>query len=388
LLSKRKEHLMRYCSYTKRNQETESDKTTQEKLMNVLIKNIALLILSSTIISSCKGQVKSNDKSSKTEKTQVASEIPVPKNGFSNALVDKDSTIWFSSNGGGIYHYNGKTFKNYTEEDGLSSNQVFSIASDQNDNLWFGTQNGLTKYDRKKFEHIALPYQDTTSGWISTVYPVLNPNAAHSLAVGNNDNLWIGTGGGGAYLYDGISFKPYLTEIGWKYEGSFQNWIPFIRKDNKGNMWFASMSNGGVNQFNGEKFTQYLLEDGLSDNQVRTIYCDKSGKIWIGFNGNRNSGLTVYNGKSFKTFSLDDGLCNQRIRSIYEDKNGSIWMGADLANLCVFDGENFSDFNYNGQTFSDILFILSDLEDNIWFGGRNGIWKYDGQNLTEITTNE
>ncbi len=58
-------------------------------------------------------------------------------------------------------------------------------------------------------------------------------------------------------------------------------------------MWFASMTHGGVNRFDGEEFKQYSIKDGLSDSQVRTIYCDKSGKIWIGFNGNRNSGLTV-----------------------------------------------------------------------------------------------
>ena len=356
--------------------------------MKIRIGNIALLILSSAIIS-CNGQVKTNNESAEIEKTQTKSKIPVPKNGFSNALVDKDNTIWFSSNGGGIYHYNGITFKNYTEEDRLSSNQVFSIASDQNDNLWFGTQNGLTKYDGKQFEHIALPYQDTTSGWISTVYPVLNPNAVHSLAVDNNDNLWIGTAGGGAYRFDGVNFKSYLVEIGRKQEDNlYHNWIPFIRKDNEGNMWFASMTHGGVNRLDNNKFTQFLIEDGLSDNQVRTIYSDKSGNIWIGFNGNRNSGLTVYNGKKFKTYSIEDGLCNKRLRAICEDKNGVFWLGSGNGNLCVFDGQKFSDFEYRGKTFSDILFILNDLEDNIWFGGKNGIWKFDGQTVTEITENK
>lgn len=355
--------------------------------MNRLIRNIVLLILSSTIIS-CNGQVKSKDKPSEKEKTQVASKIPVPQNGFSNALVDKDSTIWFSSNGGGIYHYNRKTFKNYTKKDGLSSNQVFSIASDQNNNLWFGTQNGLTKYDRKQFENIPLPYQDTTTGWISTVYPVLNPNAAHSIATDNNNNLWIGTAGGGAYIYDGNNFSPFLNEVGMKYDGLYQNWVSFIRKDNKGNMWFASMSNGGVNRFDGEEFTQFSVDDGLSDNMVRTIYNASSGKIWIGFNGNRNSGLTVYDGKSFKTYSLKDGLCSQLIRSIYEDKNGNLWLGAHFGNLCIFDGQNFSEFEYNKQTFPNVMFILGDFEDNVWFGGSDGIWKYDGQTLTEMTTNK
>ena len=322
-------------------------------------------------------------------KVSVVDKITVPKNGFSNGYVDKDGTLWFSSNGGGVYHYNGTTIKHYTEKDGLSSNQVFSITSDQNDNLWFGTQNGIVKYNRAQFEHIPLPFQDTTSAWLDQVYPIINPNAVHSLATDNDNNLWIGTAGGGAYKYDGENFKSYLTEIGRKQEDSlYHNWIPFIRKDNKGDMWFASMTYGGVNRFDGTKFTQFLLNDGLSDNQVRTIYCDISGKIWFGFNGNRNSGLTVYDGKIFKTYSIEDGLCNKRVRAIFEDKEGKIWLGAGLGNLCIFDGQMFSEFNYNGQTFSDVLFIFGDLEDNIWFGGKNGIWKYDGQTINELTTNE
>ncbi|MBK8875415.1 MAG: hypothetical protein IPN13_16475 [Bacteroidetes bacterium] len=185
----------------------------------------------------------------------------------------------------------------------------------------------------------------------------------------------------------GKASKSYLTEIGQKQEDSlYHNWIPFIRKDDKGNMWFASMTQGGVNRFDGDEFKQYSIKDGLSDSQVRTIYCDKSGKILIGFNGNRNSGLTVYDGKSFNTYSVKDGLCNTRLRSIYEDKNGKIWLGADLGNLCIFDGQKFSEFSYNGQLFSEVLFIFGDLESNVWFGGANGLWKYDGETVTEMTT--
>ncbi|MBK8416646.1 MAG: hypothetical protein IPL22_20320, partial [Bacteroidetes bacterium] len=202
--------------------------------MKITFRNIYLIILVSTSIS-CSGQVKTEKKL--LEKGSESYRIPRPKNGFSNGNVDTDGTLWFTSNGGGIYHFDGKTFKNYTIKDGLSSNQVFSIVSDYKDNLWFGTQNGLVKYNRQQFEHIPLPYHDTTTGWISTVYPTLNPNAAYALATDNNNNLWIGTGGAGAYCYDGKSFKSYLTEIGQKQEDSlYHNWIPFIRKDDKGNM--------------------------------------------------------------------------------------------------------------------------------------------------------
>ena len=85
-------------------------KKSNKDKMKILIGNIILLILSSTIIS-CNGQVKEYKKSAEIEKTPKITKIPVPKYGFSNGFVDKDGTIWFSSNGGGVFHYDGKTFK-------------------------------------------------------------------------------------------------------------------------------------------------------------------------------------------------------------------------------------------------------------------------------------
>mgnify|MGYP002399114186 CR=1 FL=1 len=351
-----------------------------------MLKETCLLFFVSTVLS-CNGQFSQEKLSRTVEPVTEADKIQLPKGGFSNAHIDTDGTLWFTSNGNGIYHFDGKSYRQYTEKDGLSSNQVFSIVSDPDNNLWFGTQKGLVKYNRQTFEHIPLPFQDTTSIWLDKMYPIINPNAVHSLATDDSGNLWIGTAGGGAYHYDGSRFRSYLSQIGQKQEDSlYHNWIPFIRKDTQGNMWFASMTHGGVSQFDGKEFKQYLIKDGLSDSQVRTIYCDKSGKIWIGFNGNRNSGLTVYNGHSFKTFSLAEGICNTRIRAIYEDKRGVLWLGADLGNLCVFDGQRFAAFNFNDKTFSDVLFILGDSTDNIWFGGSTGIWKYDGHAVVEMTT--
>jgi len=353
--------------------------------MKFIFRNITLLILSSIFIS-CNGQVKNEKQSSTIQKVSELNKITVPEYGFSSGLLDSKGNLWFTSNGGGVFFFDGKVFTNYTKKNGLNSNQVFSIIEDNENNLWYGTQNGLTKYNGKRFEHIPLPYRDTLSGWAAKMNPVLSPNAVHSLATDKKDNLWIGTAGGGAYKYDRKNFKSYLTEIGRKQEDSlYHNWIPFIRKDNKGNIWFASMTHGGVSRFDGDKFTNFSIKDGLSNDMVRTIFSDKSGNLWFGFNGNRNSGLTVYNGKSFKTYSVEDGLCNKRVRAIYEDKNGNLWLGAHLGNLCVFDGQNFSEFSSNGQTYSDILFILGDSEDNVWFGGINGIWKFDGELVMKMT---
>jgi len=354
--------------------------------MKFILPKYLVLVSLTLVLLSCNGQVKNEKQSPTIQKVSELNKIAVPEYGFSSGLLDNKGNLWFASNGGGVFFFDGKTFKNYTEKNGLSSNQVFSIIEDKENNLWFGTQNGLTKYDRKTFTHIPIPFRDTTSLFLDKVYPVINPNAVHSLTQDKKGDIWVGTAGGGAYSYKSEKFNSHLSEIGTKQEDSlYHNWIPDITEDSEGNIWFASMTHGGVSRYDGEVFKQFLIKDGLSDDMVRIIYNDKSGKIWFGFNGNRNSGLTVFDGNSFKTYSIEDGLCNKRIRAIYEDKNGNLWLGAGLGNLCVFDGQKFSEFNYNEQTFSDVFFILGDLEDNIWFGGRNGIWKYDGETVINMT---
>jgi ligand-binding sensor domain-containing protein len=93
--------------------------------------------------------------------------------------------------------------------------------------------------------------------------------------------------------------------------------------DSQGILWFGS-NGGGVYSFNENSFTHFSKEEGLSDDMVRTIFVDKAGTVWFGFNGNRNSGLTSFNGKIFQTFTKEDGLCNTNIMAIYEDKKGQL----------------------------------------------------------------
>ena len=67
-------------------------------------------------------------------------------------LQDKAGNMWFGTTGEGVYRYDGKSFSNFTEKDGLSSNNVWSVLEDKTGNLWFGTRNvGLCRYDGKSF---------------------------------------------------------------------------------------------------------------------------------------------------------------------------------------------------------------------------------------------
>jgi len=310
-------------------------------------------------------------------------------------FLDSKGILWFGSNGGGLYRYDasptnrqGASFTHFTEEDGLCNNKVCTITEDQEGNLWFGTAKGLCRYDRKTFTTIAIPQSDTSSIWLDKVYPVINPNQVMSILQDKNGFFWIGTNGAGVYHYDGNTFTQHLSNVGKVYEDSLQhNIVLSITEDLSGNIWFTSLSHAGVSRYDGAKFTHFKTENGLSDNFVRTSFCDKAGNIWIGTHGNRNGGLDRFDGKTFTNFrKTDDGLSQNNVMWIFEDQSGLFWLGGGRDNLCTFDGKTFKEFTTKeGQKFDIVLCILEDATGNIWFGGMHGLWKFDGETVIDMT---
>ncbi|MBK6905509.1 MAG: hypothetical protein IPH04_22590 [Saprospirales bacterium] len=67
-------------------------------------------------------------------------------------LQDDKNNFWITTADIGVWFYDGKTFKNFTENDGLVNNAVMSVLKDKNGNLWFGTKwFGLSRFDGKTF---------------------------------------------------------------------------------------------------------------------------------------------------------------------------------------------------------------------------------------------
>jgi ligand-binding sensor domain-containing protein len=68
-----------------------------------------------------------------------------------NMMEDKEGNIWFSSEGYGVYKYNGNSFENFGEEEGLKVKAVQTIYQDKFGQIWAGGGGGLFKLDGKKF---------------------------------------------------------------------------------------------------------------------------------------------------------------------------------------------------------------------------------------------
>ncbi|MBK6331236.1 MAG: hypothetical protein IPF62_12285 [Bacteroidetes bacterium] len=85
------------------------------------------------------------------------------------SLQDKVGNLWFGTTGEGVYRYDGKLFTQFTMKEGLNSNCLYSILEDKDGKFWFGTENGVCRYDGKTITN--MPFTTTYSFNLNPINP-------------------------------------------------------------------------------------------------------------------------------------------------------------------------------------------------------------------------
>ncbi|MBK9962936.1 MAG: hypothetical protein IPP06_16895 [Saprospiraceae bacterium] len=335
------------------------------------MKKTYSLLLFLFFIVSCYGQ--------DTTKTVGISNISDPASDIvSAALKDKIGNIWFAALGRGVYRYDGKSFTNFTEKDGLNSNDVSCIYEDSMGKLWFGTNVGVCYYDGKIFIDFPIAITDSSTAHSLKDYYSQFPKQVGSILQDKSGNYWFITLNNGVYHYDGKTFTNFLShEV-----------LVCILEDKAGNIWVGSWAHGGVYRYDGKSFTHF---NGLSDDMIKCMLEDKNGDIWF---GTRNHGVDHYDGKVITNFSKKDGLGNNDVSCIFEDKNGNIWFGSNFTGvgICSYNGKSFTNVtakeiltDIEGWLYS-VMTIAQDNDGQLWFGSRGGfIFRYDGKSFTDFS---
>ncbi len=162
-----------------------------------------------------------------------------------NAIIqDKAGNIWFASNGGGAYRYDGKTLTNLSEKEGLCNNFVQSILEVRAGKVWFGTRyGGLCTYDGKVFTKF---------------------NKDEGL---RSDHIWT------------------------------------MYQDRSGVIW-SSAVNYGLCSYDGKTFTCYTEQDAVPLKNVQSLLEDADGQLWLG----TSSGVYRFMGGEFINWTKADAL--------------------------------------------------------------------------------
>jgi ligand-binding sensor domain-containing protein len=198
--------------------------------------------------------------------------------------LDKNGLIWVGSIGG-ISHFDGNKFTPFLLPDTkvenskpmLSNKLVFKFLEDRNGTMWFATDgNGIFKYINGEFIHLTLK-----NG--------LTDNNVADILEDKQGNIWIGTFNGGVSKYDGKTFNNFTKQ------GTIEGIETYnFCEDNKGNIWFSA-EGYGVYCYNGNDFTQFTSKNGLTTNVVQSIFEDSKGQLWFG----TWQGISIYDGQKF-----------------------------------------------------------------------------------------
>lgn len=287
------------------------------------------------------------------------------------------------------------SFIHYTSEDGLSQSQINSIVQDTSGFIWIGTNGGLSRFDGKTFKNFS-----TLNG--------LAENQVYSLAVDENNQLWI-RDQKGISKYNSNSFTHYPFNFSLSY-------LRDMYLDND-TIWFGCRQ-GLVKFFDGEsELIQFSNEE---DNDVRSVYRDKDGDLWIFTStdafrylpkdsnsknrlniayvsiieesNNQTFLASIYDGiyKDFIEKSKFDTLNNGNslfIRDIALENDGTTLWIATPNTLIRYDGKKYTVIDEsNGLPYSDIKEIYVDRENVLWIGtDGNGLYKYSGDLITTYT---
>ncbi|MDP4266673.1 MAG: two-component regulator propeller domain-containing protein [Bacteroidota bacterium] len=248
----------------------------------------------------------------------------------------------------------------------LPDNQIRSIAVDKEGDKWFGTYNGLVKFDGINWSI----YNKSNSG--------LPVNSVLSLAIDKEGNKWIGTYNGGLVKFDGVNWKVYNI----KNSSLPDNIILSIAIDKEGNKWIGTNFHGLV-KFDGENWTTYNTNNsGLPDNQIRSIAVDKEGNKWI---GTYQGGLSKFDGVKWIVYNQDNSkLPDDKVLSVAIDSKGNKWIDMFNGGLAKFDRLNWTIYNMSDTEFqcNSVLSIVIDIEGNKWIGMYSGgLTKFDGKKL-------
>jgi len=269
-------------------------------------------------------------------------------------------------------------FDRITVEDGLSQNAVLTILQDQKGFMWFGTEDGLNKFDGYQFSIYKNDPEDPTT---------IIDNLVSKLYEDKNGNLWIGTRSG-LDRYDRVSgeFTHYQDDpdVPNSLSGT---WVVTLHEDRDGFLWLGT-DDGGLNQLDPQTgtFTHYLHDPNdpgsLSSDSVRVILEDQKGNLWVG----TRDGLNRFD-RATGTFTRyhhdpndSQSLSDNNITALLEDQQGRIWVGTDAGGLNRLDPSNASFIHYNNDpadsdslSHDRIRALYEDEFGRLWVGTQNGL---------------
>lgn len=284
-------------------------------------------------------------------------------------------------------------FRHLTINDGLSQNAVFAILQDSKGFMWFGTKDGLNKYDGYSFtiyQHNAFDSTSISDNYITTLFE------------DSRGILWIGTLNGGLNCFhrETESFQ----RIFYSDPGNNTSLVLSINEDRSGNIWIGTRGDGlfrlklsfvdGRIIINNYKQFVYNSDDinSISNNIVTALFFDSNETFWVGTENDLNK--FDYEKEIFLRYPIhtknpetQSSFQGKSISAIYESKAGILWLGT-LSGLVKFNRQDGSYklyphmFEVYRYGWGAILSIIEDFSGKLWLSSPASLMRFDPDYLS------
>jgi ligand-binding sensor domain-containing protein/signal transduction histidine kinase len=318
----------------------------------------------------------------------ISIEQGLSQNSVRVIFQDSIGFLWFGTEDG-LNRYDGYNFKTFKPDpdaiNSLSDRFITSITEDRDGYLWIGTrQGGLNRYDPRSEQFVIYRHDKENPSSISDDH-------INVLYLDNNDNLWIGTEQGldvynrNSGVFTRYSYNPFVPD------GLTGKSVTAIMQDSRGRFWIGT-SSGGLNQFNlqSKTFTPYQNNpedvNSISNDHVTVILDAGDSTLWVGtwFGLNRFDPDTGRFIRYTRSENDPQSIAGNRINAMRMDGSGNLWIGTSngLDRLSEAGGRFIHYVNDPSYTKSlSNNYILSIHEDRggvLWFGTYGGgVNKYD-----------
>jgi two-component sensor histidine kinase len=233
---------------------------------------------------------------------------------------DGHGQIWVGYHDSGLLAFSATASHLYTTRDGLPSNEMFSLRDTRDGDLLIASRGGVSRLHQGRFLNYSFP--DPVGRTV--VYDVLEDARGH---------LWAAAAGG-VYEFDERHRRAVMRQRGFALT---------LIQGTDGTIWAGSLSNG-LWRFSAqpeEPVLNYTTANGLGSNEVRSLYLDREGTLWIGTQG---GGLSVLRKGAFQHYTARDGLLSDTIAHVEEDGNGSVWLSTPRG-ICRVPKQQLWDFS-------------------------------------------
>jgi ligand-binding sensor domain-containing protein len=323
---------------------------------------------------------------------------------ISHIAFDNDGNLWRIGLADGVYKYENSEWIHYSTENGLPTNNLYSIFFDSSGNVWlYGivdstSENTITKFDGETmtvfgaeegfFYQVSDMAEDSMGNlWFaaydlvlkfdgnkwsefecSFLYPDYYKDylVCNSISVDSNDAKWVGSESGIVTFNIG---QLTATHFELSNDFSIDNFIKTLEFAPNGVLWVGGLWSG-ITSYDGNLWTRHFFDKfGISYIPVYDFEFTKKGGVWIAA-----VVLRRYFHDKWETIQLDG-----EAYSVVLDENDNPWVTTKEAGVLFYDGETWTQYLADGMAPGKMMRDGAiDSDGNLWFVGNDGISKYDG----------